>query len=119
PEGDPDVSLLKESGYWLEQPLTKGQRLKQLAKLFNIASLVRYTVIRSQYASLLSFKHAFRRRDAKASHVLIYNLSVVLHLVGLFALTIALVWRNDALLLKWVPWAFGMVFFSFYLFLPE
>src|SRR4029453_3157396 len=34
PEGDPDVSLLKESGYWLEQPLTKGQRLKQLAKLF-------------------------------------------------------------------------------------
>src|SRR4030095_3666420 len=79
PEGDPDVSLLKESGYWLEQPLTKGQRLKQLAKLFNIASLVRYTVIRSQYASLLSFKHAFRRRDAKASHVLLYNLSVVLH----------------------------------------
>jgi len=116
---DPDVALLKESGFWLEGPIHKKQLLEKLFKVFSIPSLVRYMAIRAKYASLLSSKHAFRRKDAKALNDTLYNVAVVAHLIGMFVVMSALVWRGEAFLLTAIPFFFWLAFLTFYLFLPD
>ena len=118
PETDPDMALLQESGYWLEGPVPKKQLRWEFLKLLNIPALIRYMAIRSKYASLFYSKHAFRRKDAKASSIYIYNALTVVHLVGMFLLMTVLVWRSDAFLLKLLPFTFWLLFFGLYLSLP-
>jgi fatty acid desaturase len=116
PKKDPDVSLLKETGYWLEGPTSKKQLLGKLLRLLNIPSLFRYMAIRSQYASFLTHKNPYWRKEAKFSKI--YNSVFFGQYLAMPVLTTALLWYGNPILLAMVPIVCTLALLLFYVLMP-
>lgn len=80
PERDPDFSLLKDSGHWLDFPVRKWRFLGMMAKQLLIIDLFRYIYVRIQYNTVGTHKDSPYRMTEDRKSVVSTRLGVAMFL---------------------------------------
>ena len=76
PERDPDFSLLKDSGHWMEFPVKKSHFLLMMLRQLLLADLVRYVIARVKYNTVGSHRDSPYRMTKSGKRVIPSRLAV-------------------------------------------
>lgn len=101
PERDPDISLLKSSGQWVQTPLSKGQIFRFMLKQLWIPNLIKHSIARTKYGSMVHEKNPYSRDNAKSLKIPQRVSSA--YLLGLLGLTSFFAWHGNPWLLAVLP----------------
>ncbi len=97
PERDPDFSLLKDSGHWMDFPVKKRHFIGMMLRQLLVADLIRYIVARIKYNTTGTHENSPYRMSEDRRRVLPSRLGV-----GLFLFLVVSLMVNQALGNPWL-----------------
>ncbi len=117
PKRDPDFSMLKDSGHWLEFPVSKWTFMRKILRQFLIIDLFRYVMARIRYNTMGMHEDSPYRGDGK-QRLLPARLGLAQFLLTIVLLIVLQGWGQPWQILV-IPMSCWLVLATIYARLPE